>query len=260
MLLWKCDGDGKHPCPEEFPESGDRTGYGAAMAHLRSVEGKGHHILGLIDSGNGDLLVRGTNIKGAIAAGYCQPKDKDVPGEPPGTSRAKRESRAHALRRNLGGKKYVAEGHRNIQPPNGPRTSTDMGTEIPAPVSGVMTSYTLVFPPEMLGLHALLCQYMHRPDGSEFGWSPDDVNTMTWGVYREYAEFFIPRAMVKQFGYVGKMKQLALEQFTAVVRRTADMSADQVQSALLSAVADTAMAMHREQAGDQTPEEVGARE
>lgn len=232
-MLWTCDS-----CGAEFPEPGDRSGYGQVMSHLRGPEGKGHHIRGLIEQGSGELLVRGTNIKGAIAAGYVEGKPPEQPREEGGEGGKGFNTRQVRIKRTLAGRHYVADGHRRPIPPAGPRSSPEMGHEIPAPLTGVMSAYTLVFPPEMLGLYSLCREYMVKRDGAPFGWEPDDVNAWVWEVVREFVEFFIPRAVVKEQGYVGKMAEFARQQVLERIRRVEGLPPEAFADLMGQAIGD----------------------
>lgn len=264
MLFWRCN-----DCGAEFPEPGDRTGFGQAMLHFRDPAGRGHHIEGLVNSEDGSLLVKGLSLREAIRLGYVQPApgparlDDTSPqgdgkrgnqGKATQADQVERETRGTAergtdgkfarritLRRHLAGRRFVAEGHRVPQPPAQPKTNPDMGREIPAPVSGVISSYTLVFPPEMLGLYAICREYQCKPDGSELGWDIEDVNLWVWSCVREYVEYFVPRAMSAEQGYEGKMAEMFQQQILTMLRNIQGLPAEAIEASLKKAVADVAV-------------------
>jgi hypothetical protein len=65
-MFWVCE------CGEEFPESGDRKGWGQVWRH--SMDHK-HKVKGLFDSETGEMLVKGPDMRNAINKGYLQPKE-----------------------------------------------------------------------------------------------------------------------------------------------------------------------------------------
>lgn len=67
-LVWRCE------CGEDFPEPGDRSGFGRAFRHMLDTK---HKIMGLVDADTGDLLVKGLSLRNAQKAGYVRRKAED---------------------------------------------------------------------------------------------------------------------------------------------------------------------------------------
>lgn len=73
-MVWVCD------CGEEFPETGDRAGWGKIFRH--KMENKDHHVSGLYNAETGEQLVKGPDMRNAISKGYIKPKKKKEENKP----------------------------------------------------------------------------------------------------------------------------------------------------------------------------------
>jgi len=76
-LVWRCE------CGNEYPESGDRHGFGMCWRHTLDT---GHKAVGLVDRETGQVVVKGLSLRNAQKAGYVRRKmeDEAVQTEQPG--------------------------------------------------------------------------------------------------------------------------------------------------------------------------------
>jgi hypothetical protein len=68
-MFWVCE-----DCGEEYPETGDRKGWGQMFRHKMDTK---HKVKGLF-SADGEMLVKGPDVRNAINKGYLRPKEKEA--------------------------------------------------------------------------------------------------------------------------------------------------------------------------------------
>lgn len=71
-LVWRCE------CGAEFPETGDRKGFGQLFKHARETGHGMRGVIGLIDLDTGELVIKGPDMRRAVAMGLVQPKEEKV--------------------------------------------------------------------------------------------------------------------------------------------------------------------------------------
>ena len=72
QMFWVCDN-----CEEEFLESGDRKGWGQMWRHTIDTK---HKVQGLFNA-DGEMLIKGPDVRNAIKKGFIQPKEPKEPKE-----------------------------------------------------------------------------------------------------------------------------------------------------------------------------------
>jgi hypothetical protein len=160
--VWRCE------CGWEIAEAGDGRGMAQALSHRRQHKraGEDHAIIGLVDAGTGELLVRGLNPTGARKGGYL----------PDAQSPVKQSSEDNATE---------APPAKDAAPraPRGPNASVTPNT-----VRGIIQAWQIAVPASIWGWFSIGRGRLRRDDGSEYEATPQGLSDYTWDVFADWHE------------------------------------------------------------------------